>query len=141
MIRYKGVAWPSPTPGEKRKGKKEVVPDQSLSLKEILRRFVRNEALPVGHKAVYGSDGEIDPESDSQFNIDQEKAKHWDLTEKDEFREEVMKIREEHIKAEKQAKAKKDKEAAEKAEKDFARKVRLAAKKYAKKYPGEAGSI
>lgn len=29
------------------------IPDQSMSLKEILRRFVRRESLPVEHKGVY----------------------------------------------------------------------------------------
>lgn len=30
-----------------------VVPDQSMTLKEILRRFVRRESLPVEHNGIY----------------------------------------------------------------------------------------
>lgn len=119
-----------------------VVPDQSLKLQDILARFVRREALPVGQVGRYGSEGSIDPESDSPLNIDQEKAKYWDLTEKDEFAREVMRVRAEHEtkvrKLEAEAKAKK--EADEKAA--FDKKVRIAARKYAKENPGGTpGSI
>lgn len=33
--------------------KREVVPNQSMSLKEILRRFVKREALPVARQGMY----------------------------------------------------------------------------------------
>lgn len=33
--------------------KRQVVPNQSMTLKEILRRFVKREALPVEHAGVY----------------------------------------------------------------------------------------
>jgi len=33
--------------------KKVVVPKQSMSLREIVRRFVRRESLPVSHEGVY----------------------------------------------------------------------------------------
>lgn len=141
MMKFKKGAIPHPSPGAPGGRPKQVVPDQSLSLKDILNRFVRKEALEVGHPSQYGSDGEIDPESDSQFNIDQEKAKHWDLTEKAEFREAVMIEREKFTKAEK---AKAAQAAADKAKADKLadeKRIRIAAKKYAKNNPGNQGSI
>lgn len=141
-MKFKKSSIPTPDVGISYLGViDQVVPDQSLKLQDILQRFVRKEALPVGHPSRYGSDGEIDPESDSPFNIDQEKARHWDLTEKQEFRDEVMKAREEfesarkaQEKAEAEKKAKADQEA-------FEKKVRIAARKYAKENPGNRGSI
>lgn len=137
----KANAFPKPWDGVSFEGvKDQVVPDQSLTLKEILTRFVRGEALPVGQKHTYGSDGSIDPESESNFNVDLEKAKHWDLTEKAEFRDAVMAERERlgKVEASKKKDADEKKALADKAA--FDKKVRIAAKKYAKQYPGGTGS-
>lgn len=143
-MKFKSVAIPSPSLGvgcDPKKRPKLVVPNQSMSLREILTRFVRQEALPVEHKGVFGSDGSIDPESDSEFNIDQEKAKGWDLTEKDDFAEKVRARHAEHHALE-QEKAKKAKADAEvKAKADYDKRVRLEARKLAKKAGEKPPSI
>lgn len=140
-MKYKGIAIPSPSQGRGATGKKIVVPDQSMSLKEILTRFVKHESLPVAHKGVYGSDGEIDPESESEFNIDQEKAKHWDLTEKQEFRDKVAEYHEEFEKSRREKAQREAEEKAKKEKAEFDKKVRIAARKYAKENPGNPGRI
>jgi len=50
--------------------KRVVVPMQSMSLQEIIKRFVRNEALPVAKEGVYND----------QYDYDLEKLAHEDLT-------------------------------------------------------------
>lgn len=140
-MKFKKLAVPAPSEGISFEGVvDQVVPDQTIKLKEILERFVRKEALPVGHRGTYGSDGSIDPESDSEFNVDVEKARHWDLTERAEFADKVSAARRESEKAEKD---RLKKEAADKAlrdQKDFDKKVRIAARKMAKN-PAKPGSI
>lgn len=43
-----------PVPGKSFKGvKKLTVPNQSMSLQEIIRRFTRNESLPIKQQGVY----------------------------------------------------------------------------------------
>lgn len=42
--------------------KKYVVPMQSMSLREILRRFVRKESLPVSHEGTYNDEYDHDLE-------------------------------------------------------------------------------
>ena len=123
-MKFKEIAVPKPSAGTGGFGAKLVVPDQSLSLKEILARFVRKEVLPVAHTAHYGSEGSIDPESDHEFNIDLEKAKHWDLTEKAEFIGRVRDVHEAHSAAVRK-KDNADKAAAkEKADAEYEQKVR-----------------
>lgn len=139
-MKFKGYVT-GPHKGSPGDRPKQVVPDQSLSLREILQRFVRHEPLDVAHAGVYGSQGDIDPESDSPFNIDQEKAKHWDLTEKDEFREMVMEEREKVEKVKKAGEAKKAAQKAEAEKKAYDEKVRQAAIEYVKQNPGGPGSI
>lgn len=55
-----------------------VVPNQSMTLREILKRFVKHEALPVVKEGVY---------SESQ-DIDLEKFAHEDITVREEIRDE-----------------------------------------------------
>jgi len=55
--------------------KKVVVPMQSMSLREILRRFVRKESLPVSHEGTY----------EDRYDYDLEKLAHEDLTVKEEL--------------------------------------------------------
>lgn len=114
----------------------QVVPDQSLSLKEILTRFVRHEALPVGQRVAYGSEGSLDPESDSPLNIDQEKARYMDLTEKDEFKEMVSEATQLFEEKQKQhdAQSAAEKQIAE--EKERQKRIRIAARKLANKKTG-----
>lgn len=140
-MKYKNAAYPAPWKGLDREWVKEVVPDQTIKLQEILRRFVRGEALPLGKPTVYGSEGEIDPESDSEFNVDQEKAAHWDLTERDEFAEKVRIGTAEYEKAEAEKKRLQDVEAAEAARKADEKRIRLAAQKLAKKQGSKTPGI
>lgn len=64
-----------PGPGIKIKQKKITVPNQSLSLKEILRRFVRNETVPVGKDTSYAT----------YADVDLEKIQHADLVDRAAF--------------------------------------------------------
>lgn len=73
-MKFKSIAFPKPQGGEVYTGRKLTVPDQSMGLKEILRRFVRNEAVAVGREGVY-----VESEDDL------EKVAHFDLVEKEEF--------------------------------------------------------
>lgn len=136
---FRSISTPKPSKGLKIVSAQQAVPNQSISLAEMLRRFVRKEALPIGHPANFGSDGAIDPESESPFNIDLEKAKHWDLTEKAEFKDAVM------VERDRVSKIARGKELADKAKKAeaekkaFDKKVRIAARKYAKQVPGGQG--
>ena len=140
-MKFKSQALPAPSKGVKGGRPKLVVPDQSMSLKEILQRFVRKEPLPVSHRGSFGSEGEIDPESDSEFNIDQEKAKSWDLTEKQEFADKVRAKHAEHHALE-QDKLRKQKVQAElKAKEDYDKRVRIEARKLAKKAGQKPPSI
>jgi len=116
-------AFPEPSLGEDfKKIPKILVPDQSLSLKEILTRFTRGEAVPVGKQ------GEFDDEADE----DLEKLANADLVDKAEFIDRMEQIRRAHDKQEK-AKAKREAEAKladAKAAED--KRVRIAARKLAK---------
>lgn len=75
-MKYLSRAVPDPDKGRKIRNKdgKLTVPDSAMSLAEILRRFVRNEAVPVGREMVFH-------ESDD----DLDKIAHSDLTERAEF--------------------------------------------------------
>lgn len=140
-MKFKSIAIPEPSKGTPGGRPSQAVPDQSLSLQDILARFVRKEPLPVGHKAAYGSEGSIDPESESEFNIDQEKAKGWDLTEKDDFAEKVREKHAEHHAAEHEKAQKAKSDAEVKAKADYEKQVRLAARKLLKKQGSKDPSI
>jgi len=58
-MQFKSLACPPVSEGQKGGRKKQVVPNQAMSLEEILKRFVRNEALPIGREALY-HEGEDD---------------------------------------------------------------------------------
>jgi len=62
------------------KSKKYVVPNQSMTLKEILRRFVKKESLPALKEGVY-----------IETDYDLEKLSKADLTEQHEVIEELKK--------------------------------------------------
>jgi len=141
QLKFKPFNTRGNSPATKINEPSQVVPDQSLSLKEILTRFVRHEQLPVGHAGVYGSEGSIDPESDNEFNIDIEKAKHWDLTEKDEFKGRLKERIQQHDAAEKEKAEKRAKLEREKAEEARQKQIRIEARKLANQKTGKAGSI
>lgn len=70
-----------PRKGQSFKGvEKHVVPNQSMSLQEILRRFVRKESLPAQKEGTY---------HESEYDL--EKLAKADLTEQHEVIEELKK--------------------------------------------------
>lgn len=78
-MKFKVKAIPDPSKGVSFVGvKDECVPDQSMSLLEILTRFTRGETLPVGKDAVY-----------HESEDDLEKVAHMDLVDKEEFRDKL----------------------------------------------------
>lgn len=91
-MRYK-TGLPKPSRGLQIKTKKLVVPDQSMSLQEILQRFTRNEALPIGHDTTFDEAGDEDIS----------RLKHMDLVDKAEY---VNKLHETKKRYEKQEAAK-----------------------------------
>lgn len=69
---------PKPSPGKDFSKIPDVtVPDQSISLAEMIRRFTRNEPLPVGQKVFY---------MDTKYDL--EKVAKMDLVDKEAFIEE-----------------------------------------------------
>lgn len=57
------------------KAKKVVMPNQSMSLREIIRRFMRNESLPVSHEGFYADDmGDLEKMSKEDITIRHERA-------------------------------------------------------------------
>lgn len=86
--------------GQSFKGsKKFVVPSQSMTLKEILRRFVRKESLPISQEGVY----------DDRYDYDLEKLAKEDITVREEVAEEMReKTKKLKVKIDEEASAKKD---------------------------------
>lgn len=80
-MKFKSKAWPAEAAGTPILGKSLMVPDQSMSLAEIIRRFVRGEALAIGKQVEYGDTG-----------YDLEKVSHMDMVDKAEFIEEQKDI-------------------------------------------------
>lgn len=98
-MKFKSIASPTPTEGVKVNAKKAVVPNQSMSLREILERFTRGEKLPVGQEGTY-DDG---PE-------DLEKMGHADLVDKMEFSDKLKQTQKDYALQEKKKAAKKQAE-------------------------------
>lgn len=59
--------------------KKVVVPNQSMTLQQILKRFIKREPLPVEHKGYY----------EDRYDYDLDKVLHEDPVEKSEIFEDV----------------------------------------------------
>lgn len=74
-MKYKSIAAPQLPKGLTFRGKSLVVPNQSMSLEEILSRFTRGEPLEIGREGAQYDDG---PE-------DLEKVSHMDLVDRAEF--------------------------------------------------------
>lgn len=96
MMKYRSQACPAPSAGTPTLDKKNVVPNQSISLQEILLRFTRNEALPVGNEVHY-----------HESEDDLEKVKHMDLVDRYEFIDKLKETQEryqqqERLKAERE---------------------------------------
>lgn len=98
-----------------------VVPDQSLSLEEILERFTRGEELPVKF------DGEYLEESD----VDLEKLGKFDLVEKAEYVEKLKAVQADYAAQEAEKQRAEDEARAKAAQLAYEKKVRIAAKKLA----------
>lgn len=109
----------------------QVVPDQSLSLEEILTRFTRGEAMPVGMETQEGI------EDDNPLNVDLEKLANSDLVDKEEFIGKLRDLQNEYTKQEKQKAAEVAAKKAEEYKKLDAKRIRIAAKKLAAKGKSE----
>lgn len=122
-MKFKSSALPKPDEGKSFKHvKKAVLPNQALTIREILKRFTRGEPMPVGQKDPQYHDGPYDLE----------KEKHKDLVDKEEFIESQKEIQRN---AKTNEKARLDKIAADEAEKK-----RLKAERLAKKRAENRGS-
>lgn len=111
-MKFRSFAAPEPSLGVSYAHCKEiVVPDQGMSLKEILERFTRGEPVEQGHPVSYGED-----ESDNPLNVDLEKLRNSDLVEKAEYADKLKEIQKTHQSQErkKSAKIAADKEKARK---------------------------
>lgn len=126
VFAYKQSARPMADKGISFKGVPNIlVPDQGMSLNDILKRFTRGEAVPVGQPVHYEDAGD-------RFDIDVEKMQFADMTERAEFSKKLQEVRDEYDRQMKE-KAKADKAKAEaEAKKDFEKRVRIAARKQAK---------
>lgn len=102
-MKFKSKSIPPISSGLKTTGKLCVVPNQSMSLEEILERFTRGEAVAVGQPVNY-----------HESEDDLEKIQHLDLTEKEEYVEGLKETQKRFKKQE--AKKRADYEAALKAE-------------------------
>lgn len=122
-LKFRAIAFPATSVGTSFKDvKKAVIPDQSIGLEKLLKRFTRGESMPVLHQGNYGVVG----------NYDLEKMKFLDPVERGEIIE-SMKFIESKFKKQKDAEEAAQKEAAEKkALEDYDKKVRIAARKIAK---------
>jgi len=128
MIKFKSVAYPKPSEGVSYKDVvDQVVPDDSMSLQEILERFTRREELPIGRPHSFGN-----PEVERVLDVDLEKVQFADLTEKEEFRQTVAKVRETYNKQMAEKAANDKKKAAEAAKAAEEKRIRLAARRLAK---------
>lgn len=111
----------------------QLVPDQSMSLQEIIKRFTRGEALPVGMETNPG-----DEDLDNPLNVDLEKLANADLVDKDEYKDKLKEVQRKYD-AQEKAKAKKkaeaDKAAVKAADEE---RIRLAAEKLAKESSGKS---
>lgn len=120
-MKFRTESIPTPTKGISFAGiKDQVVPDRSMSLKYILERFTRGEAVPVAHETSEGVQEE-----------DLEKIRHADLVDKAEYKEKLEEVKKAYDKQEK-AKLKKQRELDEqKAQEELQAKIKEEAKKLA----------
>lgn len=98
-MKFKSIASPEPSKGVKYSGKKLCVPNQALSLKEILARFVRGEPLPIGREGMAYHESEDDLE----------KMRHLDLVDRQEYIDKLKQTQKDFDHQEK-AKAKKERQ-------------------------------
>nr|QJB20575.1 MAG: hypothetical protein [Microvirus sp.] len=125
-MKFKSIACPEPDKGISFEGQvSELIPDQSLSLQEILERFTRGESLPVQH------DARFDPDGDE----DLEKIQRMDLVDRQEYMDNLKKTQNDYEKQERKKAESAREEARKKIEEEERQK--LAASKAQKKSKDE----
>lgn len=103
-MKYNSRAIPEPSKGVDFSDEVSItVPNQALSLKDILERFTRGEPVAVGKQANW------DEEADTESSIDYEKLATADLVDKAEYVNHLRDVKRKYDKQEK------DKEIAKKA--------------------------
>jgi len=130
-MRFKSIAIPAASKGYKVPGKSETVPSQSMSLQEILMRFTRNEALPIGKQVSF-----------HESEDDLEKVHAMDLVDRQEYYDKLEETKKQYAKqekakadlAKKQARIKVEQEARE----ELARKARAQSESGAGASPAKA---
>lgn len=129
-MKYKGIALPSPAKGQDfTKEVDIVVPDQTMSLDYIIRKFTRGEALPpIAQSVQFGSETDL-----SSVEMDFEKFKNLDLVDKTEFAEKVNDLISKIEKRKAAIDAKLKSEQAQDAKRLDEKRIRLAARKLAAK--------
>lgn len=130
-MEFKKSAIPVPSKGtDYSKEVDIVVPDQSMSLQEILERFTRGEPLEVGHDVQDGDD------SDNPLNIDLEKLANSDLVDKAEFVEKLKDVQRRYNVQEKEKAAKIKAQKLEEYKRKDQKRIQAAARKIAKENYG-----
>lgn len=129
-MKFKGKSIPERSKGMDGFGVSEFVPNQSLSLHEILMRFSRGEAMDIGTRGAFGE--AEDEDLDNPLNVDLEKVRHMDLVDKHEFIDEMKAHQDRYRDQEMAKKLKQDAIAAEEAKKAEERRIRRMARNYAK---------
>lgn len=101
-------------------------PNESMSLTEIISRFMRGEALPVGQDGEYFEGEE-----------DLEKLKKMDIVDRTEYKDRMTKIVEQYQKEEEERKAQLLKDERDKFIKDVEKRARIKAKKQGQNGPSK----
>lgn len=124
---FKSIARPKPSKGLTITDKSEFVPNQSIGLHEILKRFTRGESLPLGMSITEGSD-----DIDNPLNVDLEKMAQADMVDKAEFKERLKDYQKKFEQQEHKKSQKKAYEEAEKAKAEEQKQITAKARKMAK---------
>lgn len=101
-MKFKSLSIPKETKGQGPFPPSITVPDQSLSLEEILQRFTRGEPIQAGHDTSY-----------HESEDDLEKVSHMDLVDREEYVDK-LKITQANYDKQEKRKAKAEKERLEK---------------------------
>lgn len=88
-MKYRAIACPARVVGQTNFGPKIVVPNQSMSLQEILERFTRGEPLEIGKPVQY-----------HESNDDLEKVSKMDLVDKAEYVDKLKRTQKDYEKQE-----------------------------------------
>lgn len=125
MMQFKSKSRPPVSAGLSFKGSKKLtVPDQSMSLKEILQRFVRGESLPIDKGGEY-----------HESEDDLEKLARMDLVDKAEYIEQQREVQKKYERQEKDKEKKRRESIAKEERERIAAEVRAEAEKTANNKP------